>query len=78
VTAGIDFALTVAAEIAGPETARQIQLGVEYAPAPPFSDGTPETADPALVAAVRDNAKAYQARMAEVDARAAARQDSFK
>jgi cyclohexyl-isocyanide hydratase len=78
VTAGIDFALTVAAEIAGPETARQIQLGVEYAPAPPFSDGTPETAAPALVAAVRDKAKAYQARMAEVDARAAARHDSFK
>jgi hypothetical protein len=38
----------------------------------------PETADPALVAAVRDKAKAYQARMAEVDARAAARHDSFK
>jgi cyclohexyl-isocyanide hydratase len=51
---------------------------VEYAPAPPFSDGTPETADPALVAAVRDKAKAYQARMAEVDGRAAARHDFFK
>ena len=76
VTAGIDFALTVAADLAGPETARQIQLGVEYAPAPPFSDGTPETADPALVAAVREKAKAYQARMAENDARAAARLES--
>jgi cyclohexyl-isocyanide hydratase len=73
VTAGIDFALTVAAEIAGPEAAKQIQLGVEYAPAPPFSDGTPETADPAMVAAVVEKAKAYRARMAEVDARAASR-----
>jgi cyclohexyl-isocyanide hydratase len=75
VTAGIDFALTVAAEIAGPEAARQIQLGVEYAPAPPFVGGTPETSDPALVAAVREKGKAYQVRMTEVDARAAGRLD---
>jgi cyclohexyl-isocyanide hydratase len=73
VTAGIDFALTVAAEIGGAETARQIQLGIEYAPAPPFAGGSPETADPALVAAVREKGKAYQVRMAEIDARAAGR-----
>ncbi|WP_419254262.1 DJ-1/PfpI family protein [Caulobacter sp. ErkDOM-YI] len=44
VTAGIDFALTIAAEIAGEDVAQAIQLGVEYAPAPPFNSGRPETA----------------------------------
>ena len=47
VTAGIDFALTLAAEIAGPEAARAIQLGLEYDPAPPFDSGSPEKADAA-------------------------------
>ena len=44
VTAGIDFALTVLAEIAGEEVAKTIQLGLEYAPAPPFDSGRPELA----------------------------------
>ena len=44
VTAGIDFALTIAAEIAGEDVAQAIQLAVEYAPAPPFNSGRPETA----------------------------------
>ncbi|HVY87355.1 MAG TPA: DJ-1/PfpI family protein [Hyphomonadaceae bacterium] len=44
VTAGIDFALTVLAEIAGEETAQTIQLALEYAPAPPFDCGRPELA----------------------------------
>jgi cyclohexyl-isocyanide hydratase len=48
VTAGIDFALTVLAEIAGEETAQMIQLGLEYAPAPPFNAGRPEIAPPAI------------------------------
>jgi transcriptional regulator GlxA family with amidase domain len=48
VTAGIDFALTVLAEIAGEETARTIQLGLEYAPAPPFDSGRPELASPEI------------------------------
>ena len=39
VTAGIDFALTIAAEIAGPEAAQAIQLQIEYAPEPPFEAG---------------------------------------
>jgi cyclohexyl-isocyanide hydratase len=46
VTAGIDFALTVLAEIAGEEIAQTIQLGLEYAPAPPFNSGRPELAPP--------------------------------
>jgi cyclohexyl-isocyanide hydratase len=44
VTAGIDFALTVLAEISGEEVAKTIQLGLEYAPAPPFESGRPELA----------------------------------
>src|SRR4249919_2808127 len=39
VTAGIDFALTVAAEVAGAERAQQIQLSIEYDPSPPFAAG---------------------------------------
>lgn len=53
VTSGIDFGLTIAAAIAGREVAEIIQLSLEYAPAPPFDAGTPETASPAIVAAAR-------------------------
>jgi cyclohexyl-isocyanide hydratase len=48
VTAGIDFALTVAAELAGAEAAQRIQLSIEYDPAPPYASGHPERA-PATV-----------------------------
>ncbi len=44
VTAGIDFALAVVAEIAGDDYARSVQLSIEYAPAPPFDSGRPELA----------------------------------
>jgi cyclohexyl-isocyanide hydratase len=53
VTAGIDFALTLAAELAGRETAEAIQLELEYAPAPPFNAGTPETAPKAVLEMAR-------------------------
>ena len=53
VTAGIDFALTLAAELLGREVAEAVQLGLEYAPAPPFDAGRPETAPPGVLAAVR-------------------------
>lgn len=53
VTAGIDMALTVMAEIAGAELAQAVQLGIEYAPAPPFACGRPELAPPGVVAAVQ-------------------------
>jgi putative intracellular protease/amidase len=52
VTAGIDFALTLAAELAGAETAQTIQLSLEYAPAPPFEAGRPETAPPEILRAL--------------------------
>lgn len=53
VTAGIDFALTVVAELVGQAEAEAIQLGMEYAPEPPFTAGTPDEAPPAVLAAVR-------------------------
>ena len=54
VTAGIDFGLALAAELAGEEVARAIQLAIEYAPEPPLSSGRPELAAPELVAAARE------------------------
>ena len=61
VTAGIDFALTVAAEVAGAEMAQRIQLTIEYDPAPPFTAGNPDRAPEAVRAAL---APAYEKRMA--------------
>ena len=54
VTAGIDMALTVLAEIAGEDYAQTVQLAIEYAPAPPFDSGTPDCARPEIVAAARN------------------------
>jgi cyclohexyl-isocyanide hydratase len=53
VTAGIDIALSIAAEVAGREAAEAIQLQLEYDPAPPFHAGHPRIARPELVAAAR-------------------------
>jgi cyclohexyl-isocyanide hydratase len=54
VTSGIDFALTVVAEIAGQQLAESIQLSLEYDPHPPFNSGHPDVADPALIAALHE------------------------
>lgn len=54
VTAGIDMALTVMADIAGAEYAQSVQLGIEYAPAPPFECGRPELAAPQILQAVTE------------------------
>lgn len=61
VTAGIDFAFTVAAEVAGPEAAQSIQLALEYCPAPPFTAGNTQSAPGSVVAAVQP---VYDARLA--------------
>lgn len=50
VTAGLDFALTLVAEMAGEDVAQTIQLALEYAPAPPFNSGRPELAPPHVLA----------------------------
>jgi cyclohexyl-isocyanide hydratase len=73
VTAGIDFALSVVAELAGPETAQAIQLQIEYAPAPPFNTGSPDTAPPAVLARVRERMVAFAARRRDAVETAAAR-----
>ena len=53
VTAGIDMALTLTAELLGREHAEAIQLWLEYAPAPLFDAGRPDTASSQVVARVR-------------------------
>jgi cyclohexyl-isocyanide hydratase len=73
VTAGIDFALAIAAEVAGPEAAQAIQLQIEYAPAPPFSAGTPETAPAGVLDAARTRGAAARAQREALVARVAAR-----
>ena len=71
VTAGIDFALTVAAEVAGADAAKQIQLLIEYNPAPPFACGHPTTADARVVEGVRGARAPMQAARLEQAQRAA-------
>jgi cyclohexyl-isocyanide hydratase len=72
VTAGMDFALIVAAELAGEAFAQGLQLGLEYAPAPPWNCGRPETAPPEVLAAVRRNmAGMMPERLAQAKAAAA-------
>lgn len=68
VTSGIDFAFTLAAELAGEEAARMIQLGLEYDPRPPLDCGSPEKAGEERVARAR---AAQQALMPKVEARVA-------
>ena len=53
VTAGIDFGLTLLAELRGEEVAKVTQLAMEYDPTPPFTTGHPDGAGPALTAAAR-------------------------
>ena len=71
VTAGIDVALSVAAEIADPAAAKAIQLAIEYDPAPPFASGSPEAAEPAILQSVLAAAEPRQRDRAERVARAA-------
>jgi cyclohexyl-isocyanide hydratase len=53
VASGIDFALTLAAILDGEDVAREIQLQIEYDPAPPFNSGSPQSANPQTLAALR-------------------------
>jgi cyclohexyl-isocyanide hydratase len=71
VTAGIDGALRLAAELRGDEVAQEIQLQMAYAPEPPFDSGTPEAAPPAVLARARQ-AVSELTRRREATARAMA------
>jgi len=65
VTAGLDGALLVASLLRGEKLAQQIQLGIEYAPEPPFQSGTPKTAAPEVLDSVRTvGRKLAEARLA--------------
>lgn len=73
ITAGIDFALSLVAELYGEAAAQLVQLQIEYAPAPPFDSGSPQTAPAHVLAqALKRTAQSRKDR-AEVVARAAAR-----
>jgi cyclohexyl-isocyanide hydratase len=72
VTAGIDFGLTLLAELAGDEVAQSVQLGLEYDPQPPFQSGSPEKAGAERTARVRAQMEKMIARRQEANARAAA------
>ena len=73
ITAGIDFALTLAAELVGERAAQAIQLEMEYAPAPPFDAGDPESAPAVVVNEVRERSAASLAARGVITARAAER-----
>jgi transcriptional regulator GlxA family with amidase domain len=73
VTAGIDMALAVMAEVAGDDYAQSIQLSLEYAPAPPFNAGRPDLAPAHILAETQQRyERVRRARDAAVE-RAAAR-----
>jgi len=69
VASGIDFALAVAATLEGEETARQIQLQIEYDPAPPFNTGSPKTAPAEMTALLRSRGATLNEQRREVAAR---------
>jgi cyclohexyl-isocyanide hydratase len=73
VTAGIDFGLTVAAELAGEEVARSIQLVLEYDPQPPFDSGSPEKAGTERVKRIRERLAPLLESRRKANAEAAAR-----
>ena len=62
VTAGIDGALRLAAELRGTSAAEAVQLAIAYAPEPPFNSGRPDTAPPAVLAAAERSVAALTAR----------------
>jgi cyclohexyl-isocyanide hydratase len=73
VTAGIDGALRLAAQLRGDEAAQAIQLYMAYAPEPPFNSGTPETAPPSILEQARQSVRELTARREASARRAAAR-----
>jgi len=73
VTAGIDGALRLAAELRGEEAAQTIQLHMVYAPEPPFHSGTPETARVSILQGARQSQRAITARREETARRVAAK-----
>ncbi|HEY4088539.1 MAG TPA: DJ-1/PfpI family protein [Bryobacteraceae bacterium] len=73
VTAGIDGALRVVAELRGVEAAQLIQLQMQYAPEPPFNSGSPATAPAAVLESARQAAGAISERRLRTAEQAATR-----
>lgn len=73
VTAGIDGALRLAAELRGEDAAKAIQLHMVYAPEPPFDSGTPETAPAAILQQARQSVAGITAQREATARRVAAR-----
>ena len=73
ISAGIDFALTLAAELFGEDVAQLVQLQLEYAPAPPFASGSPDTAPAAVLEDARRRAAHSLEQRSLITERAAAR-----
>ena len=72
VTAGIDFVLALIEELRGSRAAEMVQLGLEYAPQPPFNSGRPDTAPAEVLEAVNARTAATRAeRRVRLDAWAA-------
>ncbi|MNQ58399.1 Isonitrile hydratase [compost metagenome] len=75
ITAGIDFALTLAAELYGDDAAQLLQLQLEYAPAPPFSSGDPLTAPGHVLEQAQQRVADALHQRRQITERAAARLD---
>jgi cyclohexyl-isocyanide hydratase len=73
VTAGVDGALRLAAELRGDAAAQAIQLHMVYAPEPPFDSGTPETAPAAILDEARRSVRYITAQREQTARRVAAR-----
>ncbi|NWB56113.1 DJ-1/PfpI family protein [Pseudomonas sp. F8002] len=73
ITAGIDFALTLAAELYSEAAAQLVQLQIEYAPAPPFNAGRPDTAPAHVLEEANKRTAQSRKTRGEIVARAAAR-----
>jgi len=73
VTSGIDFALTLVAEISGDAVAKSVQLQMEYDPEPPFTSGSPHTAPPQEVEQARAKMAEFRATRRAATERAALR-----
>jgi len=73
VTAGLDGALRLAAELRGDDVAQGIQLHMTYAPEPPFDSGTPEPAPSPIVEQARQSVRAITVQREQMARRVAAK-----
>lgn len=73
VTSGIDFAFNVVSEMYGSYIAQNIQLHMEYDPAPPFTCGSPRTASEEQLKKAKKQAALFIEKRLQATLKAAAR-----